>query len=86
MTPFRSVTRIAAMDRRELQFRLTCEARNALGRLRFKLNPPRLDRSRLARTLDRTTGPLVASAIEAARRGDALAAHAALAREKASEQ
>jgi hypothetical protein len=68
------------MDRRELRFRVACEARNAVGRLRFSIKPPRLSRVRLARILDRTAGPLVTGAIDAARRGDALAAHVALAR------
>ena len=80
MTPLRAVTRLAAMDRRELQFRLTCGARNAFGRLRFKVRPPRLPRSRLASRLDPTAGPLVRTAIDAVRRGDALAAHVALGR------
>jgi hypothetical protein len=80
MTSLRAVTRLAAMDRRELQFRVTCEARNAIGRLRFKVKPPRLNRARLANLLDPAAGPLVTDAIEASRRGDALAAHVALAR------
>jgi hypothetical protein len=80
MTSLRAVTRLAAMDRRELQFRVTCEARNAIGRLRFKVKPPRLNRARLANLLDPAAGPLVTGAIEASRRGDALAAHVALAR------
>ena len=80
MSVLSAATRLAAMDREELVFRLTCETRNILGRLRFAISPPRFDRSRIARMLDPEAGPLVASAIAAARRGDALSAHAALAR------
>ena len=79
MTAIGTVTRLATMDRQELRFRLACEARNVVGRLRFKVSPPRLDRTALGRVLDPAAGPLVAAAIEAARRGDALAAHRALA-------
>ena len=75
MTGLRAVSRIAAMDRRELRFRLACEARNAVGRFRFTVNPPRLNRSRLARVLDRASGSLVSEAIDAARRADPLTAH-----------
>jgi len=74
-----AVTRLAAMDRHELRFRLACVTRQAAGRLRFTLGPPRLDRSALARILDPTAGPLIRTAIDAARRGDALEAHRALA-------
>lgn len=80
MSVLSAVTRIAAMDRQELQFRLASEARNAIGRLRFNVKPPQWDRSRIVRALDPAAGPLVSSAIDAARRGDALAAHVALAR------
>ena len=79
MTALRAMSRLAAMDRRELQFRLACETRKVVGRLRFRLKPPRLRRTRLAGLLDAAAGPLVRSAIDAARRGDALAAHLALA-------
>jgi hypothetical protein len=79
MTALGTVTRLATMNRQELRFRLACEARNVVGRLRFKVSPPRLDRTALGRVLDPAAGPLVAAAIEAARRGDALAAHRALA-------
>ena len=80
MTALRSVNRIAAMDRRELQFRLACAARNAVERLRFKVSPPRVNPSRLVRILDPAAGPLVRTAIDAARRNDLVAAHLALAR------
>lgn len=79
MTAMRTVGRLAAMDRRELQFRLACETRKAVGRLRFSVRPPRLSRARIARLLDGTAGPLVQDALAAARRGDALGAHRALA-------
>ena len=79
MTPMDAVSRLAGMDRQELGFRLACEARKVVGRLRFAVGSPRLDRSRIARVLTPDAGPLVAAAIEAARRGDALAAHRALA-------
>jgi hypothetical protein len=80
MTPLRTVKRLAAMDRRELQFRVTSEARNAVGRLRFKIAPPRVMRSRIAGMLNPAAGLLVRAAIDAARRDDAQAAHTALAR------
>ena len=79
MTSLGPMTRLASMDREELRFRLACEARNAVGRLRFKIGRPHHDRSGIARVLDPAAGPLVAAAIDAARRGDAQAAHAALA-------
>jgi hypothetical protein len=80
MSAFDVVSRLAAMDREELLFRVRCEARKAIGRLRFTVSPPRFNRSRIARVLDPAAGPLIASAIAASRRGDALAAHADLAR------
>lgn len=80
MTALRAMTRLAAMDRRELQFRLTCEARKAVGRLRYKVKPPQLDRARIAAVLDPASGPLVRDAIAAAQRGDFLGAHVTLAR------
>jgi hypothetical protein len=79
MSAVRGVTRLAAMDGEELRFRLACEARKVVGRLRFKVSPPRLDRSALARILNPDAGSLIAAAIAAARRGDALGAHRALA-------
>jgi len=79
MTPANAMSRLAAMDRQELGFRLACEARKVFGRLRFAAGVPRLDRSRIARVLTPAAGPLVAAAIEAARRGDFLASHRALA-------
>ena len=72
--------RVASMDREELRFRATSEARKIAGRLRYSLNPPRWDRGRLTAILDaRGAGPLVARAAAAARRHDYLSAHRALA-------
>jgi hypothetical protein len=73
-----AVRRLAAMDRDELRFRLSCEARKAAGRLRCAIDPPRLRHADLARILDPSTGPLIALACRAAQRGDALEAHRAL--------
>ena len=74
-----AVGRLAAMDREELRFRVTCEARKMAGRLRYAVSPPRWDRAVLVRTLDPQAGPLVALARDAAARQDYLAAHRALA-------
>lgn len=71
--------RLAAMDRRELRFRVTCEARKIAGRLRYAVSPPRWDRAAIVRTLDPQAAPLVARARDAAARQDYLAAHRALA-------
>jgi Heparinase II/III-like protein/Heparinase II/III N-terminus len=73
-----ALTRLAAMDRQELRFRVVTEARKIAGRVRYSMRPPRWDRGRIVRILDRSAGPLVADALEAARRGDQLAAHRAL--------
>lgn len=80
MTPLHRATRLVSMDRRELRFRLACEARKMVGRLRFEVSPPTHRRSRIANVLDPAAGALVAAAADAARRGDVQAAHAALAR------
>jgi hypothetical protein len=74
-----TVGRLAEMDREQLRFRLTCEARKIAGRLRCAINPPQWDRAAIVRVLDTHGGPLVARADEAARRHDYLAAHRALA-------
>ncbi|HET7694277.1 MAG TPA: alginate lyase family protein [Vicinamibacterales bacterium] len=84
MTRLGAVTRLRAMDGRELRFRLACEARKAAGRLRFAVSPPRLSRSRITAVLDRSAGPLVQRAVDAARRGDFTRAHLALAQHFAS--
>jgi hypothetical protein len=80
MSATAAVRRLAAMDRDELRFRLTCEARKAAGRLRCAIDPPRLRHADLARILDPSSGPLIALACRAAQRGDALEAHRALSR------
>ena len=66
------------MDREELRFRLTCEARKIAGRVRLALRPPQWDRADIAGLLDPGAGPLVARAVDAARRHNYLAAHRAL--------
>jgi hypothetical protein len=71
--------RLAEMDRKELRFRLTCEARKIAGRLRCAISPPQWDRAAIAGVLDPHAGPLVARARESARQRDYLAAHRALA-------
>jgi hypothetical protein len=80
MSAFGAVRRIAAMDRPELQFRAASGLRNAVGRLRFKVHPPRLNRPDIVHVLNGTSGTLVAGALDAAHRGDLLGAHVALAR------
>ena len=79
MSPVGAVSRLAAMDREELGFRLACEARKVVGRLRSAVRTPRVERSRIVRVLTPDAGPLVAAAVDAARRGDFLASHRALA-------
>jgi hypothetical protein len=79
MSASATLTRLAAMDRRELAFRMACEARRAAGRVRYAVAPPRWTRADIVRLLDRGAGPLVARAIDAARRGDYGGAHRALA-------
>jgi hypothetical protein len=66
------------MDREELRFRLTCEARKIAGRVRLAIRPPQWDRADVAGALDPGAGPLVARAVDAARRHNYLAAHRAL--------
>jgi hypothetical protein len=78
MSATAAVRRLAAMDRDELRFRLSCEARKAAGRLRCAIDPPRLRHADLARILDPSAGPLVAEACRFAQRGHALEAHRAL--------
>lgn len=78
MSPLRAVSRLAGMDRRELLFRATCASRRTAGRFAYAVRPPRWNRAAIVRLLDRSAGPLVARAIDAARRGDYLAAHRAL--------
>jgi hypothetical protein len=79
MSALSAVGRLADMDRGELRFRLTCEARKIAGRLRYVINRPQWDRAALAGLLDAKAGPLVARAAEAARNHDYVAAHRALA-------
>jgi hypothetical protein len=67
------------MDRQELLFRLTCASRRIASRAAYAIRPPQWNRGTIVRLLDRRAGPLVARAIDAARRGDYLAAHRALA-------
>ena len=78
MSGRQALTRLAAMDRQELTFRLACEARRFAGRVRYAIEPPRWDRASIFRVLDRDAGPLVARAIDASRRGDYAGAHRAL--------
>jgi hypothetical protein len=70
--------RLAAMDRRELRFRLEEGARKIAGRVEYSIRPPRWDRGRIIRILDRHAGPMVAEAVGAAGRGDYLGAHRSL--------
>lgn len=74
-----AVSRIAKMDREELRFRLTGEARRLAGQIRFAVRPPQWNRATILRILDPNAGPLVARAHAAASGGDYLAAHRALA-------
>lgn len=68
------------MDRSELQFRIGCEARKAIGRARHLVLPPRWKRSSLKRLLDAAYAPGIADACLALTRDDYLAAHRALGR------
>lgn len=79
MSALTAVSRLAEMDREELRFRLTCEARKIAGRLRFAIHPPQWDRGAIVGALDAHAGPLVARAIHHARQQEYLAAHRALA-------
>ena len=80
MSVVTAIARLSAMNGEDLRFRVACEARNAVGRWRFAVRPPRHDRRALARILDPAAGPQIATAIAAARRGDPRAAHQALSR------
>src|SRR6185436_3878138 len=86
MSPRTAMSRLAAMNRDELRFRLTCEARKIAGRIQHSVKPAQLDRRHLSRILDPAGGPLVREAISAMERGDALAAHRALGRHFAQRQ
>src|SRR5262249_28093498 len=70
---------VAAMDAEECRARLTGAARTGAGRVRFALARPRWKRERLLTALEPASCPLVAAALAAARRGEWLAAHEALA-------
>jgi Heparinase II/III-like protein/Heparinase II/III N-terminus len=74
------VRRTAAMDRRELRFRIQCETRKILGRARHLVLRPRWKRSALTRLLDPAYAPGVADACLALKGRDYLAAHRALGR------
>ena len=69
--PRRRSARLAAMDREELRFRLTCEARKLAGRLQHS-RPTRRnwDRRRCSRILDPGSGPLVRALVTACSGGD----------------
>jgi hypothetical protein len=84
MNPRTLFSRVAAMDRAELRFRVECEARKAAAHARFGLARPAWQRRSLVRILAPSAGPLVAEARHAARRGDFLGAHRALDRHFAS--
>lgn len=71
--------RLAAMDRAELRFRSLAEARKAAGRVRFGVARPRWHRGTLSTLLAPEAGDLVRQARDAARGGDYLDAHRALA-------
>jgi hypothetical protein len=73
-----ALARLAAMDGRELRFRLACEARKVAGRVRYASRPPAWDRAGIVRILDPRASPFVARAVAAARQGQWLAAHRAL--------
>jgi hypothetical protein len=74
------VRRAAAMDGRELRFRIACEARKMMGRARHLVLRPRWNRSSLARLLDPALAPGIADACLALKGRDDLAAHRALGR------
>ena len=71
--------RLAEMSREELRFRLQCQARRIFARARHRVSVPRWDRRAILSVLDASTSPETAEARRAARRGDFLAAHRALA-------
>jgi len=79
MSTISVVGRLVEMDREELRFRLTCEARKIAGRLRFAIHPQQWDRGAIVGALDAHAGPLVARAIQHARQQEYLAAHRAMA-------
>jgi glycosyltransferase involved in cell wall biosynthesis len=79
MKPRTFLGRVAAMDAEESRARLTRAARTGAGRVRFALSRPRWERERLLTALHPASGPLIAAALAAARRGEWLAAHQALA-------
>ena len=68
------------MNRKELRFRVACEARKTIGRVRHLVLPPRWKRSALRALLDPAHAPGIADASLALTRRDYLAAHRALAR------
>lgn len=73
-----AAARLAAMDAAELRFRVSLEAGKLLDRARHRVRPRQWDRHALARVLRPSTGPLVAAAIGALRRGACGEAHEAL--------
>jgi hypothetical protein len=68
------------MERGERAFRLRCASQNAGDHLRYAIARPTWNRRTLAARLDPDASPDVRHAIAEIRRGDAAAAHAALAR------
>jgi hypothetical protein len=78
MSALSTMGRLAEMDRDEIRFRLTCEARKIAGRLRYAVRPPQWDRGGIARVLKPDSGTLVARACVAAGRHDYAGAHRAL--------
>ncbi len=79
MTARGVLARAAAMDARELRARVSTALRKHAGRLRFAAARPEWKRRCVADILDPSSAPLVADACAAARAGDYLAAHRALA-------
>jgi hypothetical protein len=78
MNPRALLVRAAAMDSEERRARLVSAVRARAGRVRFALSRPEWKRDRLLAVLNPASGPLVASALSAARRGEWHAAHQAL--------
>ena len=79
MNPRALLVRAASMTPRECCARLVGAVRTRAGRVRFALARPGWKRGRLVTILNPASGPLVASALRAARRGEWRAAHQALA-------
>jgi hypothetical protein len=79
MTLRHLLARAAAMDAHEFRARASVALRTGAGRARFAVAPLKWRRRQILDVLDPESAPLVADACTAARHGDYLAAHRALA-------